>query len=499
MQEALTANNLLLRRWYTSRITMGESSYALLAAILALACVYFISSKFGFTMAHTAEQITVVWPPTGISLAAILLLGYRVWPGIALGAFLTNVTANEPVVTAACVAIGNTLEAVVGVWALRRFVNFNNALTRIKDVLGFTVFCALLATMISATIGVASLCLGEIQPWSSFGSLWLTWWVGDATGALIFAPILLILGSAPSTYRNHHSTDEELALIAGLAIACVLVFIESRHMAEIIRQTFVYLIFPFVIWAALRFGHLYTTFVTFLVSAIAIWATTRGLGPFATELVEANLFLLQIFMASMALTGLLLGAALNENTMLVRQHHAVQSVSQILNGVNASHDTIFKMLQTLGICTRSDYAAFWLVDAHAKTIRCIDAWYNPMLAFPKFDAVTRHATLLQGTEIAGQAWGRKLPLWLSDVTQEKESKRAVLAASEGLYSVFAFPVIQHNKVVGVMELFSHERVSPDNHSLRFYAVIGTIIAQFLELVRTKQALSVNDAINSVFD
>lgn len=499
MQETLAANSLLLRRWCTSRIRMGENNAALIAAILLLAAVYFVSSKLGFTMAHAAEQITVVWPPTGISIAAVLLLGYRVWPGIALGAFLTNVTANEPVLTAAMIAVGNTLESVVGVWMLRRFMNFNNALPRIRDVLGFAVFCVLLGTMISATIGVASLCLGGVQQWPDYWRLWLIWWVGDATGALIFAPVLLVLANGQLHQVRRHAIDEELALIIGLSTICVLVFIMPYTLTDIIRHMFTYLIFPFIVWAALRFGHLYTTFVTFVVSCTAIWATTKGLGPFTTDSVGMNLFLLQVFMGAMAMTGLLLGAAVSENSILAQQQHGIQTVSQIVGGSQASHDTIYKTLQILGICSRSDYVAFWLVDAQANTIRCINTWHNPLLSFPGFDVVTRNITVLQGTEIAGQAWMRKTPLWLPDMTHEKNEKRAQAAVSDGLYSVFAFPVIHHNRVAGVLEFFSHERTPPDKNTLSFFNTAGNMLAQFLELVRTKQSLSASEARNSIFE
>ena len=129
-----------------------------------------------------AEQVTAVWPPTGIALGALLIFGYRVWPGVVLGAFLANVTQNEPVLTAAGIALGNTLEALVGAWLLRR-VGFRGSLDRVKDVLALAGLAAGLSTTVSATIGATSLCLGGIRPWSAFGSLWSVWSV-IVTGGL---------------------------------------------------------------------------------------------------------------------------------------------------------------------------------------------------------------------------------------------------------------------------------------------------------------------------
>jgi len=143
-------------------------SLAFLAGLLAIATVYFASAKLGLQMALVAEQVSPVWPPTGIALAALLLLGRRYWPGIAIGAFLANATANEPPGVAVGIAAGNTLEAVVAVVLLRRSIGAVISFGRLRDVLAFVTLAAFGSTTISATIGVTSLCLGEVQPWSSF-------------------------------------------------------------------------------------------------------------------------------------------------------------------------------------------------------------------------------------------------------------------------------------------------------------------------------------------
>src|ERR1700730_5869258 len=159
--------------------------------ILALAAAYLVAAKFGLTLASDAEQVSVVWPPTGIAVAALLLLSRRAWPGVMLGAFLANATAHEPPWTAFGIAIGNTLEALTAVWLLRRVVHFDLRLARIRDVLALLVAGAVIGTAVSATIGVTSLCLGGVQPWSMYGKLWRIWWLGDAVGALVVAALVL--------------------------------------------------------------------------------------------------------------------------------------------------------------------------------------------------------------------------------------------------------------------------------------------------------------------
>src|SRR5262249_32762480 len=153
--------------------------------------IYFGAAKLGLTMAFLAEQVTAVWPPTGIALAVLLLFGYRLWPGIAIGALLANATANAPLPVAAGIALGNTLEALVGAWLLRSLVKSDPALGRVKDVLRLVVLAAGGSTMVSATIGSISLCLGGVKSWTAYPSMWSEWWLGDAMGNLVVAPLLL--------------------------------------------------------------------------------------------------------------------------------------------------------------------------------------------------------------------------------------------------------------------------------------------------------------------
>lgn len=301
--------------------------------LLVLAGCYFAASKFGFTMAFEAEQVTLVWPPTGIALAAVLLLGYGMWPGVILGAFLANVTTNVPMAAALGIAVGNTLEALAGAWMLRRFVGFRSNLGYLKDVLGLVLFSAIVSTMISATIGVTSLSLGGVQPWSAYQSLWFTWWLGDAAGALIVTPVLLVWLSRPYVAWQSRHFAEGTLLATVLVMMCFGIFTEPSVIG-IRGSAFIYLIFPFIILAALRFGQRGTTIVTLTAAAIAIWATLHGLGPFMVGSVTQNLALLQIFMGVVAVTGLLLSAAISE------RNEAGKAQARMAAMIESSEDAI---------------------------------------------------------------------------------------------------------------------------------------------------------------
>ena len=301
-----------------ARVEAQRKTLRWFVGVLALAAVYFASAKMGLSLAFLAEQVSPVWPPTGIALAAVLLLGYQVWPGIALGAFLANVTANEPILTACGIAAGNTVEAVMGAWLLRRLVGFDNALERIRDAIGLILLAGGLSTMVSATIGVTSLCLGEVFlpglertiAWSDFGSLWWTWWLGDAIGALVVAPVLLTWASGGSRLLLRRPV-EALVLIAGLVGASWLAFL-GGFTTGLGGASLAYIVFPFIIWAALRLGQSWTTAATLVAASVTIWATLNSLGPFGAGPIHERLLLLQVFMGVAAVTALLLGAALAE-------------------------------------------------------------------------------------------------------------------------------------------------------------------------------------------
>lgn len=294
----------------------------LTARVLALAAAYFGAAKLGLALAFQVEQITAVWPPTGIALTATLLFGYRIWPGIALGAFFANFTApDETLLTACGIAAGNTLEALTGAWLLHRVVNFENSMERLRDVLGLVCLAAGCCTMISATIGVTSLCLTGVQPWSRFGSMWTLWWLGDGAGAVIVAPLLLTWTTQPKSLPRPGRVAEAAVLMIMLSLLSLLIF-TSGLIQDVSRHPLEYTVFPFVIWASLRFGQPGTTAVTFIASGVAIWGTVHGYGPFAGGTGHENLIFLQTFMTVVAVTALLLSAAIAERKRadaLVRQ------------------------------------------------------------------------------------------------------------------------------------------------------------------------------------
>jgi integral membrane sensor domain MASE1 len=257
-------------------------------------------------MAFVAEPVTAVWLPTGIALAALPLVGYRAWPGIPRGAVLANATANAPPGTAAGIALGNTLEALLGAGLLRRLVGFDKGLGRVQDVLGLVVLAAGVSTMVRATIGATNLCLGGVKPWATYPVLWGVWWLGDAMRDLLVAPLLLSWAGWRRTAWWPRRVAEGAALLPGLVAVSLLVF--AGPTAHFSFHPLACTVFPFVIRAALRFGQPADALMTFVASGLAIWGTVRGHGPFAAPTTPEGLILVQLVMGVVAVTTLVPGA-----------------------------------------------------------------------------------------------------------------------------------------------------------------------------------------------
>jgi signal transduction histidine kinase len=251
---------------------------------------------------------TLVWPATGVALVALVLGGMRLWPGIAIGALVTNAWNGAPIAVAAGIAVGNTLEAVASAWLLRR-VGFAPALARVRDALSLVGLAVSVGPLISATIGVASLRAGGVIDDATLAITWRSWWLGDVTGDLVVAPLLLVWSAGRPRWRARELV-ELIGLVAATAAMSLLVFEELLLDLGPFAQA--PMIFPFVIWGALRFQQRATTLVTLVACAIAVIGTARGHGPFASETVHGGLFHLAAFLGVVAVTALFLGAAIAE-------------------------------------------------------------------------------------------------------------------------------------------------------------------------------------------
>jgi PAS domain S-box-containing protein len=285
----------------------------LLNACVALA--YVATAKLGFHVAFAAEQISTVWPPSGIAIASLMLGGPQLWPGIWLGAFAANAGMHAPLWSAVAIAGGNTLEAACARWMLRRF-RVDARLATVRAVVAFVALGVVLATMTSATVGVLTLSLAHVQPWSRASSLWFDWWLGDALGVLVVAPAMLALAQARWPSRGRI----EAVVFTGCALVVAqLVFGDAFGGGS---DPIEYAVFPVLIAAAMRGNQASAMLALVGTSAVAISNTALGKGPFAGPNLHHSLILLQLFTGVVAVTTLLLAAGACERRETVGREAA---------------------------------------------------------------------------------------------------------------------------------------------------------------------------------
>src|SRR5437016_4391691 len=179
---------------------MNPRKIPTLPSIGVLTLIYFVAGKLGLKLAFLNASASPVWPPAGIALAALLVLGYRVWPAIFIGAFLVNVFTAGNILTSIGIGAGNTLETLCAAWLVNRFASGSHVFDRPQDVFKFAL-AALVGAAVSPTLGVTSLGFGGFLQWANYSPVWLTWWLGDASGILVVTPFLLLL-SIPASQRN---------------------------------------------------------------------------------------------------------------------------------------------------------------------------------------------------------------------------------------------------------------------------------------------------------
>jgi PAS domain S-box-containing protein len=381
---------------------------------------YFLAGKFGLQFASLHPSVTVLWAPTGISIAALLLGGYRMWPAILAGAFLVNVSTSGAMVNSLEIATGDLLEGLTGAYLVKKYADGAKAFLRPEFVIRYTLFAGLLATGISATVGVSALCQDGLVRSGEFGSVWLTRWLGDMLGALVLAPFLIILLGNRHNSLQPGETLELGGLLAALSLVSVVVFgpvgrtVAHGHGRE-------FMCFPFLVWAAFRFCPLETAGANLVFFGFATWGTLHGYGPYASGTEPP--IVLGSLVAIVGTTSLIVAAAVREarsdKEELLSIHGLLRSIldkktqdlDQALGTLNeetakraAAGRSLAETRQLLGKLAETIPDVFWLFDAIEQKVLYVN---------PAFEAI----------------WGRSPQIlfqdskaWLSAVHPEDKEK-----------------------------------------------------------------------------
>jgi len=318
---------------------MPRRGFSGVTAFTGLILIYFLAGKLGLKLAFLHASASPVWPPAGLALGALLVLGYRTWPAIFVGAFLVNVTTAGNFGTSLAIGAGNTLEALCGAWLVNRFADGIDVFERSKNVFKFA-FAAVASTVVSPTIGVTSLALAGFADWPRYGAIWMTWWLGDAAGDLIFAPVVILWGIRPR-WRWSGKKDLEVGLLLLLLILLGEAVFGGWFPISAKNYPIAFICGPVVIWLAFRMSQRETATGIFILSAIAIWGTLHNFGPFVMETENQSLLILQTATAVLAITALALAAEMAERR---RAEEALTKEKSLVESANRTKDNFLAML-----------------------------------------------------------------------------------------------------------------------------------------------------------
>jgi signal transduction histidine kinase len=343
----------------------------------AVAGLYYGAGRAGLRLAYLHGTVTALWPPVGVGVAALVILGPGIWPGIVIGDLLLA-DFSTPWETIVSQTVGNTLEVVVAAVLFRRLTQKRIGLERVWDVLALLA-CAALGTLISAVFGVVSLRLGDVIKADEFGSVFRTWWLGDFSGALVFTPLILVW-AARRTWRMLPMQLAEAVLL--LTVLIVLIEVPSQRDVP-------YVVFPVLIWAALRFGPFGAATGLAITSSLTVWNTAHGSGPFVRASITHSVLASQLFVAVAALTSLILAAVTAERTASERAQQALTDEQTALRRIatlvagEAASDRVFEQVTVEAAQALGASAASLARFDEDGTVTFVGGWSDTgRLAFP---------------------------------------------------------------------------------------------------------------------
>jgi signal transduction histidine kinase len=345
--------------------------------------LYYGAARAGLRLGYLNGSVTAVWPPVGVGIAALVIGGTRLWPAIVAGDLLVA-DFSSPWGTVLGQTIGNTLEVVVAAMLFVRLAGVRARFEQVRDVLALVV-CAAVGTLISAAFGVVSLRLGHVISASEFGSVFRTWWLGDFSGALVVAPLGLVWSSRRSWRLPRPLLAEGAVLLAALIV-----------LTEVPSQEDVpYIVFPILIWAALRFGPTGAATTVAIATGLTVWNTAHGSGPFVRTSITHSLLASQLFVAVAALTSLVLAAVTAERSTseeaqreLAAEQAALRRIATLVAG-DTSPDRVFEEVTAEAAKTLGAGAASLARFDAGNTATFIGAWSRTgMLAFPVGSSMT---------------------------------------------------------------------------------------------------------------
>lgn len=303
--------------------------YKKILPIITLTLIYVISAKVGLLLSFEQVNTSSVWPPTGIAIAALLIGGLRLWPGIFIGAFLFNLYVSFSFLLSLSIAVGNTIAAVSAGYLILRFASYQPFSKTIETAVFILVLFG--SSLISASIGIGSLFLADVINQQRLLLLWETWWLGDFVGGLIVTPFILTWFCVPKEYITKNRLLEATVIVA--VTLCILTTVFGQWIVlSLSKELMIFFLLPIIAWSSLRFHHHGFTLIILVISLAAIIGTTNGSGPFILASKSEYLIVIQAYIGAAMFTALLLIAFQEERfkshqTILLSQKNLEDTIT----------------------------------------------------------------------------------------------------------------------------------------------------------------------------
>ncbi len=499
--------------------TLRDNLFNTPLRIALFVVIYIALAQLGLSLAFAQQQVSPVWPPSGLAIAVLLHFGQRFWIGVFVGAFIVNFQINPSILVSLAIAIGNTLEAVVAAILINRFafLTFSN----VEHAIKFVSILAL-ATLISAVIGTSTLSIvGVIEP-TQLADLGLTWWVGDLVGGLVVTPFLLTWFRKPS----QRYTTKMLFEFAGVLLTTLVFLIVAfapDDAAFLHHQLLMFLLLPIFAWSALRFSHHGTTLMVTIIAISAILGTVKGFGPFVMASENESLVILQASVAAVAVTVLLLMATFEERRLAIQQleqhrsqletlvsertseieatnrvlkgdidsqHHLSDSLKRlVMTTEDSQHDSQYeKLVKSLAETFKTKYAFFGTFANPEKTaIHTLAVWANN-------DIGTNFSYALAGTP-CWDVLNRSLELVATGAAETYSDDEMLLQM--GIDSYFGAPLVASNgDVIGIMAVMD---TKPLDLAAWLKPLLGLYANRATLEIQRRQALKELELAASVFE
>ncbi len=308
---------------------MSKKSLLYLTKVGIIALGYYALGKLGISLAIIHGLVSSVWPASGMALGVLLIFGKRVWPGVWLGATLINIVPGVPLWASITQGTGNTLEALLAVYLLRRFIGLSSYFNRPCDVVKFSVLAGLVSPVVSASAGVGSLLLsGVIRP-ADFFFCWFAWWLSEATGVLVITPVMLTWQKQPETRWRARKLAEYSLLLLMLVITSHLIFSGFLAGTVLDSLTYKYLLLPYFVWLIFRFGQRETATATLILAIVAVWNTVAKFGTLTGISNNELILSIQAFVSFILMGSLVLSAVVSERGRMVEDMARLEKLNLI--------------------------------------------------------------------------------------------------------------------------------------------------------------------------